>query len=298
MKWFPYNKGGESRRWYGNQGSILNWENDGHDIRNVFDNSGKLKSRPQNVDLYFKECTSWSKVSSVAPAFRYFPRGFAFDVAGTSAFFVSHEETLNGLGFLNSSVARCMLSVISPTLNYEVGHISSLPTDDTDVTHIISRLVAIARDDWNGLETSWDFSSLPLLDLSHGRRTLTETWTRLCSHWRDMIEETQRLEEENNRIFIDSYSLQNEMTSEVPLDEITLTCNPAYRYGGRRAAEPEGSLRADTMARIPFLCGGLHVRPLQPRCPRPDPRQPRRRHRWSLPGQSAESRVSCQPRTM
>ena len=85
----------------------------------------------------------------------------------------------------------------------------------------------------------------------------------------------QRLEEENNRIFIDAYGLQDELTPEVPLEEITLTCNPAYRYGGRGTeAELEARLRADTMRRVPLLRRGLHVRPLQPRCARPDPRQP------------------------
>ncbi|MDA9586894.1 BREX-1 system adenine-specific DNA-methyltransferase PglX, partial [Amylibacter sp.] len=248
-KWFPYNKGGEYRTWYGNQEFVVNWLNDGHQIRNAYDDKGKLRSRPQNLDLFFLESASWSKVSSGAPAFRYFQNGFAFDVAGTSAFFISHIETLNGLGFLNSTVARYMLSVISPTLNYEVGHISSLPYAPIEVSYQVVGIVGLSKSDWDAYETSWDFTTLPLLQPDHRAETLEATYTALRAHWQGMTEEMQQLEEENNRIFIDAYGLQDELTPEVPLKEITLTCNPAYRYGIKNDAEAnETRLRADTMA--------------------------------------------------
>jgi type II restriction/modification system DNA methylase subunit YeeA len=248
-KWFPYNKGGEYRTWYGNQDFVVNWINDGYEIRNSFDENGKLRSRPQNLDLFFLECASWSKISSGAPAFRYFPNGFAFDVAGTSAFFPTHADTLNGLGFLNSAVSRYMLSVISPTLNYEVGHISSLPFAPLDMSDQVADIVAFSKADWDAYETSWDFTALPLLSPDHRAETLDETYSRLCAHWQGTADKMLRLVEENNRIFIDAYGLSNELTPKVPINEIALTCNPAYRYGVKGTKdEREARLRADTMA--------------------------------------------------
>lgn len=247
-KWFPYNKGGEYRVWYGNQEFVVNWKNDGYEIRNAFDVKGKLRSRPQNLDMFFLESASWSKISSGAPAFRYFPAGFAFDVAGTSAFFSNHVETFNGLGFLNSTVSRYMLSVISPTLNYEVGHISSLPYASLDVSGIVDAIVGLSKADWDASETSWDFCSLPLLSPEHRASTIAATYDAVRARWQNMVDEMQRLEEKNNRIFIDAYGLKEELKPDVSPEQVTLTCNPAYSIGvGKTDAEREDALRARTM---------------------------------------------------
>ena len=119
LKWFPYNKGGKYKKWYGNQDYVINWKNDGYEVRNY------EKSVIRNSNFYFQPSISWSKVSSGSIAFRYYPTGFLFDVAGCSIFKDNKKEYL--MGFLNSSVSKEILSMISPTLNYEVGHISSLP---------------------------------------------------------------------------------------------------------------------------------------------------------------------------
>ncbi|MDF2372692.1 MAG: hypothetical protein P1V21_18070 [Rhizobiaceae bacterium] len=109
--------------------------------------------------------------------------------------------------------------------------------------------MALSKSDWDAYETSWDFTTLPLLQPDHRAETLEGTYTTLRTHWQGMTDEMQRLEEENNRIFIDAYGLQDELTPEVPLKEITLTCNPAYRYGIRNDVDAnETRLRADTMA--------------------------------------------------
>ncbi|MCB0321894.1 MAG: hypothetical protein KDD60_13310, partial [Bdellovibrionales bacterium] len=129
---------------------------------------------------------------------------------------------------------------------------SRVPVVDMDHTRpvaIAMQLREMSKSDWDAYETSWDFTTLPLLAPDHRVETLQATYARLRAHWQDMTDEMKRLEEENNRIFIDAYGLQDELTTEVPIEEITLTCNPAYRYGNKKTeSELEALLRADTIA--------------------------------------------------
>jgi type II restriction/modification system DNA methylase subunit YeeA len=114
----------------------------------------------------------------------------------------------------------------------------------------VKKLSRFQRKDWDSYETSWGFASLPLLHLITARPH-SRPATRSSAHWREMTLEMQRLEQENNRIFIDAYGLQDELTPEVPLREITLTCNPHYRYGGDKTEEElEAMLLADTMREL------------------------------------------------
>jgi type II restriction/modification system DNA methylase subunit YeeA len=250
-KWFPYNKGGEFYKWYGNQEFVVNWEDDGHAIKNFKDEKGKPRSYPRNLEHYFCPSVSWSKISSALPAFRYYPSGFIFDVAGTSIFQADQKELFYLLGFCNSKVAVTILQALSPTLNFEVGHIGSLPilgNNPSEALPNIHRLVESARSIWNSLESSWDFTDLPLLNPNFRQTTLKAIYQNLRVHWHEMTLKMQRLEQENNRIFIDVYGLSDELTPEVPLSEITLTCNPHYRYGDDKTEEElEVLLLADTM---------------------------------------------------
>jgi len=249
LKWFPYNKGGDFRRWYGNQEFLVNWENDGFKIKHFSNEFGRIRSRPQNLGTYFKESISWSKISSGFPAFRYFPTGFIYDVAGTSIFCNDTSLAKRILGFTNSPLTKKFLEILSPTLNFEVGHIASLPIIPVvGSTEISKKLIDISKSDWDSYEISWNFSTLPLLDPDHRRATLESTYQSLRVHWQEMTLEMKRLEEENNRIFIDAYGLQDELKPDVPLEEITLTCNPRYRYGNKKTdQELESLLLADTM---------------------------------------------------
>jgi hypothetical protein len=166
VKWFPYNKGGDFRKWYGNNDCIVNWVNDGSEIRNFYGDNGRLASRPQNMDYYFKESATWSKISSGSSAFRYKPQGHIFDVAGTSIFSNDHTLLLYVLGFCNSVVVNKILEAISPTLNYEVGHIASLPVierNTDEIMGIVNDNIALSRADWDAFETSWDFARHPLI---------------------------------------------------------------------------------------------------------------------------------------
>lgn len=251
-KWFPYNKGGEFRKWYGNQDHVVNWKNDGEEIKNFYDQFGKLRSRPQNTDYYFKQSATWGLITSSEFSCRYKNKGHIFDVAGMSAF-VRSGYNQNLVGLLNTKIISRMLKIINPTLNYQVGDIARLPIqkkyiEDKSILSLTTACINVTRTDWDAYETSWDFTVLPLLAPEHRKPTLAETYATLRQHWQGMTDEMQRLEEENNRIFIEAYGLQDELTPDVPLKEITLTCNPHYRYGGDKTQEElEAQLVADTM---------------------------------------------------
>ena len=166
-KWFPYNKGGDFRKWYGNNSSVVNWENDGQEIRNYKDQNGRLLSRPQNTNCFFSPSITWSKISSGSIAFRFKPAGHIFDVAGTSVF--SDEESLKYLqGACNSSVIMRVASMLSPTLNFEVGQIATYPIIQNEeqeplVNEMVDSCRELSKTDWDSFETSWDFKRNPLV---------------------------------------------------------------------------------------------------------------------------------------
>ena len=251
-RWFPYNKGGEFRRWYGNADFLVNWQFDGREIRNFADETGYIRSRAQNTEFYFQRGVTWTFISSTNFSVRVMPAGYIFDVAGSSAFpMKSSVESL--IGFLGSNVTWGFLKLMNPTMNFQVGNIASLPVDPDLLEKVddsaARKLIAISKSDWDAYETSWDFSTLPLLRPEHRTETLEATYTTLRTHWQGMTDEMKRLEEENNSIFIDAYGLQDELMPKVPLNEITLTCNPTYRYRGNATdAELETRLRADMIA--------------------------------------------------
>lgn len=229
-KWFPYNKGGEFRKWWGNQEFVVNWENEGDEIRHIVDSNGKVRSRPQNTDCYFQSSVSWSKISSGSPAFRVFPPGFIFDVAGTSIF-TETERLASFAAVCNSRVTTAMLAAVSPTLNFEVGTVAGLPLLEVspETQRLAQDIIDITRKDWDFAETSWDFAGSPLLaDAAGGSlQALTE------NRYRTALETTakvQELETEVNREVAQAYGLETEIGPQVPLADVTLTENPYYRY--------------------------------------------------------------------
>lgn len=234
-KWFPYNKGGEFRKWYGNQEFVVNWENDGEEIRNFTFDNGKQRSVIRNPDYYFRESVSWSKISSGSLAMRFFQNGFLFDVAGCSIFSDSRITDVKVLGLSNTLIIREILAIMSPTLNFEVGQISNIPYPMNDIFDVdrIDKMITLTKADWDSFETSWDFQQLPLIKVTGDRLQVTvkEVYAKLREQWIESTLKMQELEEENNRIFIEAYGLEDELIPDVPLKEITLTCNPYYRYG-------------------------------------------------------------------
>lgn len=255
LKWFPYSKGGEARKWYGNNELVIFWKDNGNPLKEFKDEDGNRLSTLKNLSYMFRPAITWSLTSiSGILCTRFRPSGFVFDTNGMSAFSSSALVTEQfGVGLLNSRFAQEVLKVLNPTMAFQSGDIDRVPmppniTALTDVVPV-EDLIAIGKADWDAYETSWDFTALPLLLPEHRADSLEATYSRLRGRWQRMTEEMQRLEEENNRAFIGAYRLQNELSSDVPIEEVTLTCNPAYRYGTKATAlDRETRLRADTVA--------------------------------------------------
>lgn len=253
-KWFPYNKGGDFRKWYGNQEFLVNWENNGSDIKELaIRRYGSASKRVVNEDSYFRESITWSKISSGAPSFRFQPAGAIFDVAGMSIF-PTRNKIFALLATLNSRISLKILELLSPTLNFEAGHIGSIPiiSPTEDISELSKNLYTISEHDWNLYETSWNFSTSPVTnEKSLDTRTIKNDFHRLRSRWHEMTQSSKAMEEESNRILINAYGLKSELSPSVALHEISLTCNPYYRYGGDKSkAELEELLQCDTLKEL------------------------------------------------
>ncbi|WP_443113551.1 BREX-1 system adenine-specific DNA-methyltransferase PglX [Herbaspirillum seropedicae] len=251
-KWYAYNKGGEFRRWFGNNEYVVNWKQNGGELKKFVEEINKLRpgGRLKNQEYYFLENITYSSLSSGLFSARYNPPGFLFDTKGSCIFPISTNK--HGLlSLLNSNVAQEFLNILCPTLDYSSIGINAIPVNIPVTTYLAEFLVETAKSDWDATETSWDFSKLSLLHPRHTQPTLKASYQSLRAHWREMTLEMQSLELENNRIFIDAYGLRGELTPEVPLNEITLTCNPHYRYGVDKTEEElEALLLADTMREL------------------------------------------------
>ena len=218
-KWFPYNKGGNARRWYGNQELLVNWENDGEEIKSF------KPAVIRNPSYYFKSSIAWSLTSSIGTAFRYFPCGFIFDVNGMSLF----TNNIGLISYLNTKLCTYFLSVINPTLASQIGNVAILPYChiNSDIeTSLAKQNISISKSDWDAHETSWDFQENELVRLnkeqgesSHRLSDLMETYK---AHWTEQFLQLHANEEELNRQFIGIYGLEDELTPDVPLEEITI----------------------------------------------------------------------------
>ncbi len=246
-KWFPYNKGGGNRRWYGLNELVVNWQFGG---REIIEN-GMTSFRGK--DFYFKEGITWSFVSSMNFAVRYKPTGFIFDIGGSSSF-PMRKDLFFITGFLNSIVAYDFLSILNPTLNFQGGNINSLPLilkNNSEIEKCVKQSIQISKADWDSHETSWDFQRNPLIeqqldiilaemqehgtmpedatvddigqfhlpDLMQPLEVLVENYK---AEWEDHFMQLHQNEEELNRQFISIYGLEDELTPDVPLNEITI----------------------------------------------------------------------------
>ena len=256
LKWFSYLKGGGYRKWFGNKSDVVNWENDGFMLRNTqHPSEDRVWATNFNLDYIFNGNVNWGAVTSSEFSARLSQGGELFDAGGSGCFPVDVSE-LFVLGFLNSKVTKASLSVLNPTLNFQAGNVANLPLikdlDTSVLRGLVEQIVIAHKSDWNTYEHSWDFQSLPLLTASsEPTPTLESSYTAWTTQNRDTITEMKRLEEENNRLFIDAYSLTDELTPGVPIEQITLTVNPAYRYGGNLTEEDLWTrFRQDTMKEL------------------------------------------------
>jgi len=263
FKWFPYNKGGTFRKYYGNNEYIVNWHDNGRDIKQ--DKLNKLSegkclasnSKPKNTKYYFRMGITWGLITSGSTSFRLAEEGYIFDVGAHKLFF--EDETLFNptLCFLNSKVCEYICKVVNPTLNLSSGVMENIPLAIQPLKSIQlssdgKKLTELSRLDWDNYERSWDFQSFPLLsNASESTATLETSYNTWINQNQATIAEMQRLEEENNRLFIDAYGLQDELTPEVPIEQITLTVNPAYSYGIKGTEEERyARFRSDTMTEL------------------------------------------------
>lgn len=220
-KWFPYNKGGEYRKWYGNNDCIVNWENQGNEIFNHA-KADKRNVQDYPLELKFIPSVSWSLVTSGQPAFRYKVYNLS-DIAGMS-FFTKEPSLSLLLGFCNSKIALEILRILAPTINFQAGDIGRLPVveygDQAEgICNLVSSNIALSKDDWDSYEPSWDFKQHPLL---RSVLYLADAYTAWKSECEERFQQLKTNEEELNRIFIDIYGLQDELTPEVADKDVTV----------------------------------------------------------------------------
>ena len=242
-QWFPYNKGGTYRKWYGNNELIVNWRNGGEDIINNGMNSFRGKT------FYFQEGLTWSFTGANKFAVRYKPKGFIFDIQGSSAF-PSKSEIYACCAYLCSELANYYLQILNPTLTFQANNINVLPyieskvnTNIKEIDVLTKKCIESSKSDWDSRETSWDFEQSPLINDDNTLKEAYQNWQESVTH--DFFQ-LHANEEELNRIFLDIYGLQDELTLEVKLKDITIlqeelngkdleALEPAFREKGQDA---------------------------------------------------------------
>lgn len=223
-KWIPYNKGGSFRRWYGNFDRVVNWQNDGKEIKDyaVIRNHGKHWSRYiQNIENMCREGVSWSDIASTRFASRYLPEGFICDVKGSSTY-PPEQYRMYVMAFLNSCVSIYYLQMLNPTTTFQVGNIGSLPfifEREKEVDNLALDNVTLSKKDWDADETSWDFQHHPLLRKVSTISEAFDQWQNECDNCFNRLKAN---EEELNRIFINIYGLQDELSPEVEDKDVTV----------------------------------------------------------------------------
>jgi hypothetical protein len=241
-RWIPYDKGGEYRKWYGNQEFVLDWGSDGEAIRN------NPSARPQNTEHFFRAHIGLTAVSSGDPAFRYYPQGFAFDNASRGLFIEQEATATEVLGFANSIIALSLLRAISPTLNYNVDEIAKLPFRSGMATDKGEPLIDAARNDWDSFETSWNFTRPSWSEDSTSGEPIGHRYKEWSSVQAQLAREQQVRETENNSVVAEAYGLHDEVLIDAPLHRVSLTRNVEFRYGqGKAATEYEALERADVV---------------------------------------------------
>ena len=224
LKWFPYCKGGEFRKWYGNIIHVIDWENDGYNIRNFYDSNGKLRSRPQNTQYFFQKGITWSSLTSGIFGGRYVDNSNTFSDIGPLIILNNIDNIPGVLAYMNSKVFQEILDICCAGLHYQNGVIGKLPCVDSKlltnkITDLSSICIELSYKDWNAFEISWGFIRHPLL---YKVSTIIEAFNRWQNECDNRFNQLKANEEELNRIFIDIYDLKDELTPEVEDKDITV----------------------------------------------------------------------------
>ena len=211
--YYPYIKGGTYNKWYGNLEYVLKWENDG---------IGLVRSRTENRNYFFKKGITWSLITTSSLSFRWFDTGFLCDVSGSSYFAHNENEILYILAFLNSPVSTAVLNIINPTINLNIKDIMLMPlniSNPKNVSALSEQCISASKMDWDSFETSWDFQHHPLI---RPVSTMVDAFTQWETECNERFNKLKVNEEELNRIFIDIYGLQDELTPEVEDKDVTV----------------------------------------------------------------------------
>ncbi|MFW6549769.1 BREX-1 system adenine-specific DNA-methyltransferase PglX [Acinetobacter baumannii] len=223
-KWFPYSKGGGFRKWYGYMEFMINWENNGKEIIDYALTINSSYTRTiVNIPYYFQPSVGFPYITSGEFSMRWIPQGCLYD-SGGPGIFSNQENRFFLISCLNSKPATRLLKILNPTINLQIADVIRLPLPKLAVnfkSESTNRLIQIAKDDWDSYETSWDFTANPII------RTQQPNLEQAFNTWQqqnaDAVAEMKRLEEENNKLFIDAYGLQDELTPDIPDEQITLT---------------------------------------------------------------------------
>lgn len=207
-KWFPYDKGGSFRKWYGNNELIVDWYNDGYEIRNFKNSNGKIRSHNYNLDFIFKPGITWSALTSGNLSVRYTSIGHIFDNAGSKLF---ANDIYGILGLLCSKVGNIYVNLLNPTMNIQPGTIGDLPYKEADQStkNLVKRSIQLAKQDWDSYETSYDFNKIPLLLLDNDSGNLEDGCSDVISNNQNNHNHLKKLEELINAKYIDLYSFSD-----------------------------------------------------------------------------------------
>jgi type II restriction/modification system DNA methylase subunit YeeA len=222
IKWYPYVKGGAYRKWYGNLFYILNWENEGEDAHNYLNLPKTFKGAPlRGKDWMFKPGFSWSSISSSKISFRYTPEGFAFDAKGPMLFPLKGKG-YDILGLINSSIVMEVLKVLAPTLDFNQGPVGRIPylVEKVDIEKIVENNIEISQLEWDSRENSWNFSQSELIRIKGN--DIEESYDLFKLFWQKKFFQLHKNEQEINRQFIEGYELNEEFSSIVELEEVTI----------------------------------------------------------------------------
>jgi type II restriction/modification system DNA methylase subunit YeeA len=254
-KWYPHNKGGEFRKWFGNNYYVVNWQNNGEELWAYTStlNQGsnvRLKSR----EYYFKESATWSDVTSGAVSSRYIPSGFIFDTTGPSIFDDSKYGVKFYVGLLNTKLVNDLVSLMNPTLHFTLRDANHFPLPSKcnleEIYAVVDECIRISKLDWDGFERSWDFSISPLLTWRQCG-SVESSFEKYLKDNQGSVETLYKLEEANNKFFEEVYGIHEPLNTLSSRDAVTLTKNPGYRYGGNKTEqELQERLTSDSVSEL------------------------------------------------
>jgi type II restriction/modification system DNA methylase subunit YeeA len=252
-KWFPFCKGGPYRKWYGNNEYVLDWEDSGERVHSYNKLPLSYKGAPmRGKDYFFKEGMSWSAISSGKFSGRHTPKGYTFAGKGPLLFAKENNDLPIIIGILNSAYSKRFFQILSPTLDFTQGAVGNFPfknKKDKYWVDLVESAIQITKEDWDSYETSWDFIRHPLIGKE--KDALYRLYPELKAKWQEKISYIEKIEKENDDRFAELYAIEGEERPVISLEDITLTCNPHYRYGSEKGQnELDAMLQCDTLREL------------------------------------------------